>query len=150
MAARFGAGDDKLAWLVRSRQDTVGRWQKLDSKLVKAASRPPDKRDAAREKRLREELKALDQKLTKYDATLEKEFPEYHELANPQPMKLTEAQALLGPDEALLGYLVGKKESYLWVVRKDGAAMHRLQIGKKEIDSRVQALRRRLSCDDAS
>jgi len=49
MAARFAAGDDALARLVRERQDATERWRKLDGTLVQAVSRPPGERDQVRE-----------------------------------------------------------------------------------------------------
>ena len=43
MGARFATGDDALAETVRAYQDAVERWQRLDARLVKAASEPPDR-----------------------------------------------------------------------------------------------------------
>ncbi len=145
MAARFGVGDDRLASLVRERQDTLDRWQHLDADLVKRVSLPPDKRDKVSEQRLRDELKFLDKRLDELDATLAREFPEYAELANPKPVPQDESQSLLGPDEALLAYLVDDEESYLWLVRQNHLSMHYLKIGKEELDNKVQRLRRSLN-----
>ncbi len=39
-------------------------------------------------------------------ARLAREFPDYAEIANPQPVPLEEAQALLAADEALVTYAV--------------------------------------------
>ena len=41
------------------------------------------------------------------DDHLAKAFPQYAELASPRPLELSEAQALLGPDEALVAWVVG-------------------------------------------
>ena len=41
MGARFAAGDDVLARVVRDRQDAVDRWQLVDARLVKEAGEPP-------------------------------------------------------------------------------------------------------------
>ena len=59
-----------------------------------------------------------------------KNFPKYAELSQPQPLELDAAQALLASDEALIAYLVGEDESWLWVLRRrDQAAMHRIALG---------------------
>src|SRR5206468_727447 len=48
----------------------------------------------------------------------------YAELSNPKPLELVGAQAPLAPDEAMLVNLAGVNESWLWVLRRDGAALH--------------------------
>ncbi len=144
MAARFARGDDELAIVVRARQDRITRWQVIDAELLKAAARPPRERNVEREIRLREELAGLEKQLAKLDADLEKRFPEYKELASPQPLAREEAQKLLGNHEALVSYLVDEKASYLWVLRKEKADFKRIEIGKQELDKVVRRLRRAL------
>ncbi|MCH6578498.1 MAG: CHAT domain-containing protein, partial [Proteobacteria bacterium] len=141
MAARFAAGDDALAQTVRARQDAVERWRFLDARLVKAASQPPGKRNATVEGKLRSDLKALDARLGALDGRLAREFPEYAELAAPRPVTLADVRKLLAPDEALLAYAIGKKESYLWVVRADRAKMVRVDLGRAALDAAVKELR---------
>ena len=141
MAARFAAGDDALALTVRARQDAVERWRLLDARLVKAASQPPGKRNATVEGRLRSELEALDARLGELDGRLAREFPEYAELAAPRPVTIADVQKLLAPNEALLAYVIGEKESYLWVVRADRAKMHRVGLGRAALDAAVKELR---------
>ena len=45
MAARFAANNDALAKTVRSHQDALALWQKLDADLIKFVATPPDKRN---------------------------------------------------------------------------------------------------------
>ena len=144
MAARFGAGDDALGRVVRARQDAAEEWQHLDKALTEAASRPPNKRDRAAEAKLRTRLTDLDRRLGDLDGRLAKEFPAYAELASPRPAPLAETQGLLGPDEALLTYLVADDETFLWVLRGERAQMHRLDIGAKALAAAVAKLRRGL------
>ena len=49
------------------------------------------------------------------------EFPEYAELAATKPVPLDEVQQLLGPEEALLAYLVSEKKTYVWAVQRNKA-----------------------------
>jgi len=44
-------------------------------------------------------------------------------------------------------YLAGVNESWLWVLRRDGAALHRIEIGAKTLAAEVSALRERLDPD---
>lgn len=144
MAARFAAGDDELARLVRHRQDTLERWQLLDSEFVQIVSKSPNERNADHERQIRTDLASLDRELAKLDVTLGRQFPEYRELTSPLPMALDEAQALLAPDEALIAYLVGEKESFIWTVRKSSADFRRVEITQQDLNRTVQQLRRAL------
>jgi tetratricopeptide (TPR) repeat protein len=141
MSARFATGDDALAETVRAYQDAVKQWQRLDARLVKAVSEPPDKRDATAEVGVRSELKALDGRIGDLDARLAREFPEYAALASPKPLSLSETQSLLGPGEALITYAVWDESTFLWVVRHDDAAFHRLDIGREDLEFAVAFIR---------
>jgi CHAT domain-containing protein/Tfp pilus assembly protein PilF len=144
MAARFAAGSDALAAVVRERQDLARRWQRLDAAIVAAASRPPDRRDTAAEAQLRRQLAMAATELDALDARIAREFPTYAELANPKPVELAEAQAVLAPDEAMLVYLAGPDRSWLWAVRRGRAAFLRLDIAGEALSAEIAALRARL------
>ena len=133
MGARFGAGDDALARVVRARQDAVDQWQRLDARLVEAVSKPPGERNEGLKTELRTEIATLDRKISDLDRRLAVEFPDYAELVSPQPIELAETQSLLGADEALLTYLVAADHTFLLVVRRDGADLQRLDIGLKAL-----------------
>jgi CHAT domain-containing protein len=144
MAARFAAGSDALATVVRERQDLAQARQGLDNALIRAASQPAAQHDAAAEDALRKQLADADSQLDTLDVRIGRDFPAYAELSNPQPLDLSAAQALLAPDEALLVYLVGQDESWLWAVRRDRAVLYRLAIGGNALKDAVAALRARL------
>ena len=144
MAARFAAGDDALAALVRRRQDAVVRFNVADASLVKAVGQAPNKRDRNSEGRLRAEMEQLDKTITATDARLAETFPDYAALANPQPLALSEVQKLLASDEALVGWLLGASKGMLWVVRNGEAKAHVLDIKAADVGKMVQALRQAL------
>ncbi len=147
MGARFGAGDDALAKIVRGYQDAVEEWRRLDKKLIDTVGKSKNEHSPETIKQLRTRLAGLDRRIENLDGRLAKDFPEYAELASPQPLPLGEAQKLLKSDEALLSYLVGKDETFLWVVRNGRAEMKRLDIGQKALDKAVRDLRAGLDLD---
>ena len=147
MAARFAAGSDALAAAVRERQDLAQRWHGLDGAIVQAASKPPQQRDAAAEGSLRKELAETESRLDLLDTRIAREFSAYAELSNPEPLELAATQAMLSPDEALLVYLVGQDESWLWALRRDKAERYKLDIGATELSAEVAGLRERLDPD---
>ena len=141
MSARFAAGDDALARVVRAQQDAAQQWQHTDKKLIDAVSQPPDKRNGEIESQLRTQLASLDRTLTDLDDRLSLQFPEYAEMAIPRPVTLAEVRKLLNPQEALLSYLVTDEETLLWVVRRDGVRMLRIDFEREPLEAAVRDLR---------
>ena len=142
MSARFAAGDDALAVLVRERQDTVDDWRRVDQELIAAVAKA--KRNRRQEEKLREKLALLDAAVAEADKQLASSFPNYTALASPQPLSIVETQSLLAPDEALITWLLGDEESFLWVVRVDGVSTHILPVTADELSAAIQALRQSL------
>ena len=141
MAARFAAGSDALAAVVRDRQTLAGRLQALETALIRAVSRESARRDAEGEAALRQDFAEVDSRLAAIDERLARDFPRYVEIANPAPLPLTEAQSLLGPDEALLSWLVAREETFLWVLRADRTTLFTLDLGEDALTAAVADLR---------
>lgn len=145
MAARFAAGSDALANLVRQRQDTQNRLDTDELQILNAVSQPPGKRSAPAEAGLRAEADSLRQRLTQLDAELAAKFPAYAELASPRPITIAETQKLLAPNQAMIVYAVGTNESYFAVVNHDIAGIFGVPIGAKDLTAAVKKLRRSLN-----
>jgi len=81
------------------------------------------------------------------DARLTAEFPEYAEFANPKPLTIGVAQALLKPGEALVLFLdipQARKlpeETLAWAVTRDEARWRSFSLGTRALSERVIALR---------
>ena len=142
MAARFAAGTDTLAVLVRERQSVIDRWQSLDAALAKALTGA--ERTPLIESQLRQEIKAAEDRIAAIDDRLAREFPQFAELSNPKPMAAVAVGRMLGPNEALLSYVVGESESYLWVVGAGGVAFFPIQMQRSELRNAVGQLRQGL------
>ena len=145
MAARFAAGSDALAQIVRKQQAALVRLHVLEADLLKKVGLDPDKRTPLIEQRLRQDIAVFSEQLTRLNKTLATDFPQYAELTSPRPLSLPDVQKLLRPQEALLAYTVGDTESYLFVLRPDKAELVRIAFGQEAIASSVQLLRQRLS-----
>jgi CHAT domain-containing protein len=150
MAARFAAGDDGLAAIIRERQDAEARWRQLDGSLVQASAQTPAQRDAAGEAAMRSKLQALDAQLATIDKRIAAAFPKYAEIANPAPVSLAATQKLLRPGEAMVVYLVGDDETYFWAMTQSRAHMFRAPVGRQALDRAVVGLRRGLDPSDLS
>jgi CHAT domain-containing protein/tetratricopeptide (TPR) repeat protein len=148
MAARFATGSDALAALVRNLQDARDRLEAIEKRLLTAASQAPAKRDAAAEDRLRGQAAMLRQDLEKRDADLAAKFPAYVELANPKPIAIAEVQSLLAPDEGLIAFSLGAKESYVATVGHDRYDIKIVPVGSKALADAVKTLRGSLGPTD--
>ena len=141
MAARFGTGDDRLANLVRGRQDIIERQRLLDTQIFRIIGGPPTQEGKDTVATLRRNLAGLDRRLEELDIALGRDFPEYAEMANPQPSDLGEIMRLLKPNEALIAYLLGPDESFMWVLRSNRAILHRLGVTSADMNDGVAVLR---------
>ena len=139
MAARFAAGSDDLAALVRAQQDTQNQLDAVERRLLHATSAP--QRDSAEENQFHLQADNLRTELKGEDDQLAAKFPSYTQLANPKPVTLTEAQQLLRPDEALIEYSVGNKKSYVGIVGHDSYTIYPLTLTFNELATAVKALR---------
>ncbi len=141
MSARFAAGDDALGRVVRQLQDAGERWKRLDNKVLKTATQSSAERDPAAEKQLHAQLAGVSAKLNELNERLTREFPEYAELVSPRPLSVAAARKLLGPQEALMAYMVADEETFLWLIRRDDARIFNLDIGWKELSETAALLR---------
>jgi tetratricopeptide (TPR) repeat protein/CHAT domain-containing protein len=148
MAARFASGDDALAGLIKRKQDASERRARTEAQLVAAASKPPHERRLAVEKELRDENARSSQEIATIDAELTRRFPEYQELARPEPLSVGQIRALLKQGEAMLVYALGR-HSYLWVIKPDRAVFLHLEAGVKEIAAKVATIRAEMDFDRA-
>jgi CHAT domain-containing protein len=145
MAARFGAGNDLLAQLVRERQDTARELEAANKAVVNGLSAAGGSTDVTRS--LRGRVAELQQKLDGLDKRLATEFPDYAALASPQPLKSEEIRRLLTSDEGLLFFLTAEKESYVFVLTRESFEWQTIPVGAKELSDKVSAFRRGLDPD---
>ncbi len=101
MAARFAAGSNQVATMVRQQQDAFRHYQLLDQKLIKAVSAPPETRNNELEKNLRGRISSLKVKRIGLDKEIATQFPEYATLMSREPMLAAELQELLGKDRGM-------------------------------------------------
>src|SRR5690606_8842725 len=80
---------------------------------------------------------------------LEKQFPDYMALTSPKPLPVKDAQALLGPDEALILWIASEDQTELFAVTRESAHWHSLPITKTALEEKVAAFRRGLTVEAA-
>lgn len=147
MAARGAKSDQRLATLVRERQDLVAEWRKRDVARSTAIAQPLKRRDRDAEEGDIARLAAIDTRVGQIDETLKDRFPDYAALSRPDPLSVEDVQAQLGADEALVLILdtpewqPTPEETFIWVVTKTDVHWVRSDFGTLALTREVQALR---------
>ena len=144
MATRLGSNDPKLAKAVRERQDLARRWQVLDGQLIKAISASKAARDNEAIDRLRARLEVTDRRIRAVSARLDKDFPDYAALSNPRPLTTADVQKLVREDEAVILFLVGEREFFVWAVTRDTVVWKAFSLERDKIAEAIQVLRKSL------
>ena len=147
LGPRFAASSDALAALVRENQDLSAFQRDRDRALVEALSRQDSAPERARVDTIRRQIADTESKLTANAIRLERAFPDYAALSTPRPVKVEEAQKLLGPDEALAFFLSGETETYVFALTAKEFGWHAIPCGRDELQAKVATFRRGLDVD---
>jgi CHAT domain-containing protein/Tfp pilus assembly protein PilF len=147
LGPRFAAGGGSLATLVRKNQDLSIHLRDRDRALVEVLSKPDGPSNAVQREQIRRQIDDSERELAAANAQLEKEFPDYAALANPQPSKVEDIQKLIAAHEALVFLLTGDSESYVFAVTDRGFDWRTIPAGSDEIAAKVTAFRRGLELD---
>src|SRR5215471_14324134 len=138
IGTRLASGGGTLATLVRQNQDLAALWRDKDEALITALS---EGKNQAGIDVLRKEIADIESRLTAVAARLDTEFPEYAALARPNPLKVEEAQRLVGPDEAVVFFLMSERESYVFAVTGEGFWWKTIAVPEKALADKIAALR---------
>lgn len=144
MAARNASRDDRLAALVRTRQDEENRLARAEAEVLAELARPADADSRGRIAALRSNQAQLEARIAGIDATLQRDFARYRELVDPRPVELEQIRALLGAREALVAYLVADDAVYVWAVTKQAAVFRRLNTDRARLAQAVRTIRQDL------
>ncbi|WP_213737233.1 CHAT domain-containing tetratricopeptide repeat protein [Bradyrhizobium sp. dw_411] len=141
MAARFGAGNDAIASVVRRQQDLKASLDSLEKRITTELGAPDGKRNDALITSLRAESVRARQSFEETSARIAREFPAYAELSSPAPLTIAQTQALLKPDEALVSFFSLSDKSYVFAVTRETNVWQQIPLGNKAISDQVSKLR---------
>lgn len=141
MAARFAAGDDAVAALVRKQQDLTATLENLDQRITAELGAVAGKRNDALIASLRAEADRAKKSFDQVTLQIAREFPGYVELSKPAPLSVAQVQGLLKPDEALVSFLSQKDQSFVYAITREGSSWQRVPKGYGAISEQVAKLR---------
>lgn len=145
MAARFAAGTGELAAIVREQQRLRPAHAALEESVIGLIARGPG--GAPRLADARAELARIDGELSRLEARLAAEFPQYSRLVTAEPVSLDDARAMLTDDEVLVMFVeIGARfgmpaESHVLALTKAGLRWHVLDLPQRPAGWRVPTLR---------
>jgi CHAT domain-containing protein len=93
-------------------------------------------------KAMRQRVSELEAQRRQYKAQIQKEFPEYFQLLQPQSPTPTEISAKLGANEAFVSIIPMDQETYVFGVDQSGQTLlHRSKLTQTDIQQAVKSIR---------
>ena len=142
--ARLSHDDPKINALVAELQSAQRRLEVARADLAREQSLPDQERSSIAESRLQQAMAAQWTHANTLDRKLAAQHPAYHQLANPRPLQLIELRKRLGDREALVSFIIGRKQSFVQLTRRQGNYVARIDQGEAQLSASVKALRRAL------
>ena len=119
-SARLLARDARLAEQVRKEQDLAKQIGAQTSLLGSVLALPNTERDEQVTRALGAQIASLRAEHGTLRKSLQQSFPGYADLIDAKPPSLADIRKVLRPHEVLLSFYLGRRNSFLWAVRKDG------------------------------
>lgn len=143
-SARLAARNPANEKLVNDLQESERKRGAARLMLAYESSLPQAQRGANREQAL---LREIDSETTRHDALeaqIRKDFPDYFNLANPEPVALPALQKRLRPNEAVVAFEFGRDHAGVIVVTARGFVARPIKSDRAQIAAAVHGIRRTL------
>jgi len=141
-AARIAAGDPAIAALVREEQEAERARDAARLRLAAEEAKPVEERGRLIEEQIKKDIDAANAKVAALQQKLQQSYPAYASFASPQPTDLATLQKSLAPDEAFVGFLVGREGAYLLLARADRLKAFKLDTTDAKLTQTVTDLRK--------
>jgi len=142
VAARLAETDPEVRETARALQDALKTRQDIQYELGVEQSKPFLERDTAREEALKAKLRTAAEEYAQREQRLQARFPRYGHLVTPTPLNATEVAQLLRRNEALLRVLPGQRETWVFLVKAEGALQGvAVKLPAQQLTAQVERLR---------
>ena len=148
--ARLSLTDPQITALVEELQSRQRQMDVARADLSSEQALPDQERSAIAESRLQKEINDQRVAVAKLNQKLATQFPSYNQLSNPKPITLIDMRKRLGDHEALISFIIGKKQSFIQVTRRQGNMVAKINAGEEELRETVKRLRRALEIQGTS
>ncbi len=138
--ARLAQSSGEIGELIRRQQRLAEQQARASEEILALASTASEQRDHDKEAELLALSTTLERDLRGLARRLAEMDPAYAELLQPRALSVDATSRLLSPGEGLLLFVLGPRSGFVWLVRRSGALVRRLETNEPE----VRALARRL------
>lgn len=149
-AARLSSANPEIATLLRQIQDQERAGDFAQVKVAYEQSLPDGERSSDVEEALKAEIAAATKRTAELRQSLASRFPDYATLSEGRPMALDELRGRVGEREGVISFLIGRNQSFVQLVRRDGVFVGRVTGGEAELRDAVAAVRRSLEIQGGS
>ena len=143
-AARQAADDPAMAAIIERVQSAERERDRLRLELAHEQSLPDEDRSSKSEGDLHDRLDEQTKAAEAAHSALTQQFPDYATEANRKPVDLLELRRSLGDKEALVTFLIGRKASFVLLIRRSGLQLGRVSDTRASLSEAVAELRRTL------
>lgn len=138
--ARARLSDPRLAAL-RDEEVAFGARFSAVQKVLAGALQPPARAVAL------QQLHDLEREYEALVLRIRRDNPAYASLTHPRALSAAEIASIVGPDEALVEFLITEEKGFAWVVRRDTIRGYQVP-GRKILDPQIRLLPALLSAGD--
>jgi CHAT domain-containing protein/Tfp pilus assembly protein PilF len=96
---------------------------------------------------IRTKLSQLATKRKELIAGIRKSFPNYSQLIDPAPLSVRTIQNLLEPNEALISFVAGFEDIYVWCVTRTSITWRKIDLSPQQLKDAVKVLRTSLDVE---
>jgi CHAT domain-containing protein len=139
-AARLSEGEDRVGELIRTLQDAQDERVELYRQYEQEIARPPQTRDPERVQQLSTRIVEINQQISELGLQVQAASPGYNQLVD-TVVDAGRVFDLLRPDEALVQVLLGRPESFVFVVRQGRISFYSIALTEPEAAQIVRRLR---------
>jgi len=134
---------DRLSQAQRTRDTT-------NTELAFESTLPDDQRSRIVEDRLINQKRQSEAAIKTLESELAQRFPEYRALTHPNPLSLQSVRERLAPEEGLMSFLIGRRQSFVTLIKREGIYIGQIKEGEGSLSETVTALRRALEIQAGS
>jgi len=143
-ALRLSSTNEEMQNLLDQLAQSKRRRDTTNTELTYEMGLPAEQRSKLVEDRLTSQRKQAEDEIAYYEQELAQKFPDYANLTKPKPLTLLEMRRRLGAQEGVVSFLIGRKESFVTLIRRDGIFIGQVKENEKSLAETVTALRRGL------
>jgi CHAT domain-containing protein len=144
---RLAASSPRLADLLRRAVDEESARAQVRGAIAAAEALPPDEQDPALLEKLGRQLKDSEARAAAVKKNLALEFPDFAALQSPPLPTLDAVRTQLRDGEGLVTFLIGRKASYVQLVKRSGLTLAPIPAGEEELRDAVRTLRHGLEIE---